>query len=136
MAKFIDNAPKTDESLQKRLANLRPWRKGDPFNCGKRIGRTKDAIAKWLREYLDDEQLFKDGQKLQRIQAIVSRLFSDSIRGDHKATNILLERAYGKVKDQVEVSGDIVESLGVLLAKRINKGEVEEPVQEEEPSDE
>src|SRR5690606_3221132 len=81
-----------------KLDNLKPFKKGDErIN---RAGRPKKlpALDTLLADVLGEE---KDGKSAA--QAILMALRSKAAKGDVRAAEVLLDRAYGKVKQPINV---------------------------------
>lgn len=59
-----------------------------------------------------DELLAKvlgtDGEGKSEAEAIIEALKKKAIRGDTRAAEILLERGYGKVRQDIDVKGNII----------------------------
>lgn len=81
--------------------NLRPqkWKKGQ---SGNPKGRPPvKRIEKLFQDFLYEVARSKDGQERQRMEVILHRLFANAANGDHKAIQTLLDRAFGKPKQEV-----------------------------------
>lgn len=78
--------------------NLKPFKKGEDSRRHK-TGRPKKIpqLDVLLAEILGDEQ-----NGITAAQAILSALRSKATKGDVKAAEILLDRAYGKAKQSVD----------------------------------
>ena len=109
-------APKKRKVSPNSLANLRPIKKGEVRNPG---GRPK-GLERIIREQT------KDGSEIVRVFLSV---FNGEVQPDGnlpstkdrmQAAEWLTERGYGKVKDQVELSGDAVNPVTMLVAA-VNK---------------
>ena len=109
-------APKKRKVSPNSLANLRPIKKGEIRNPG---GRPK-GLERIIREQT------KDGSEIVRVFLSV---FNGEVQPDGnlpstkdrmQAAEWLTERGYGKVKDQVELSGDAVNPVTMLVAA-VNK---------------
>jgi len=109
-------APKKRKVSPNSLANLRPIKKGEVRNPG---GRPK-GLERIIREQT------KDGSEIVRVFLSV---FNGEVQPDGnlpstkdrmQAAEWLTERGYGKVKDQVELSGDSVNPVTMLVAA-VNK---------------
>ena len=76
--------------------NLKPFKKGDPrINRG---GRPKlPDISEALEKVLNEE---KDG--IKALDAVLKALRTKAIRGDVRAIQELLDRAYGKSKQHID----------------------------------
>ena len=108
--------PKKRKVSPNSLANLRPIKKGEVRNPG---GRPK-GLERIIREQT------KDGSEIVRVFLSV---FNGEVQPDGnlpstkdrmQAAEWLTERGYGKVKDQVELSGDAVSPVTMLVAA-VNK---------------
>jgi len=109
-------APKKRKVSPNSLANLRPIKKGEVRNPG---GRPK-GLERIIREQT------KDGSEIVKVFLSV---FNGEVQPDGnlpstkdrmQAAEWLTERGYGKVKDQVELSGDAVNPVTMLVAA-VNK---------------
>lgn len=82
------------------IANLKPFKPGQSGNLK---GRPKKlpAIDDLLAEVLGEE----DGNSTAKI--ILESMVKQAKKGDVRAAELLLERAYGKPKQPIEHSGEI-----------------------------
>lgn len=82
----------------KRLDNLKPFARG---KSGNPKGRPKKLpqLDTLLAEVLGDE---KDG--ISAASAILMAIRSKAIRGDVRAAEVLLDRAWGKVKSHIDIT--------------------------------
>lgn len=110
---------KNSERTEKKLKNLKPFQKGKSGNPN---GRPKKLPE--LDELLKDILLDETNGKTQ-IELIVRTLVKQSLKGDIRASEILLNRSYGKVKEQIEMIEQVdkykelsIEELEVELIKR------------------
>lgn len=94
---------------------LKPFSKGD-----KRINRKgrpavlpglKEAIAKVLAEE-------KDG--VNALEAILKTMRAKAVKGDVRAAQELLDRAFGKPKQSIEHSGNVFENVIINITKKGN----------------
>ena len=94
------------------IQNLTPFKKGQ---CGNPKGRPKKLpdLDVLMAEVMGEEQNGKTAA-----QAILSAMRARAAKGDVKAAQLLLDRAYGKVKQSVELGGDI----GILWKESRNYG--------------
>lgn len=87
----------------RNIANIEPhkFKKGQ---SGNPKGRPKKlpALDVLMAEVLGEE---KDG--MTAAQAILAALRAKASRGDVKAAEVLLDRAYGKAKQDVKINGNI-----------------------------
>ena len=88
---------KNSGRTEKKLKNLKPFQKGKSGNPN---GRPKKLPE--LDELLKDILLDETNGKTQ-IELIVRTLVKQSLKGDIRASEILLNRSYGKVKEHIEV---------------------------------
>jgi hypothetical protein len=81
-------------------ANLKPFKKG---RSGNPKGRPKKLpeLDKLLADVLGDE---KDG--VSAAEAILRAIRAKATRGDVRAAEVLLDRAWGKVKSHVDITSD------------------------------
>ena len=96
--KAATKLPVNQENIAKRNANLKPFQKGQSGNPN---GRPKKLpqLDVLLAEVLGEE---KDG--FTAAQAILMKVRQKAIGGDMRAAEIILDRAYGKAKQSVEVT--------------------------------
>lgn len=80
--------------------NLKPFPKGKSGNPNGRPKKIPE-LDKLLADVLGDE---KDG--ITAAQAILMALRKKAASGDVRAAEVLLERAYGKAKQQIDHTGD------------------------------
>jgi hypothetical protein len=92
------------------------WKKGE---SGNPKGRPKKIpeLRELLANVLGDE---KDGKTAA--EAILMALRNKAIKGDVRAAELLLDRAYGRVKTELEHSGSI---LSVIRPKSLDEIEAE-----------
>lgn len=83
---------------RKGLANLKPFKKGQ---SGNPKGRPKKLpqLDELMAEVLGEE---KDG--ITAAKAILAKLRQKAISGDVRAAEIMLDRAYGKAKQSMEIT--------------------------------
>lgn len=79
--------------------NLKSWKKGQ---SGNPKGRPKKLPH--LEELLADI-LGEDKEGITAAEAILRALRAKATKGDIRAAEVLLERAYGKAKQGIELSG-------------------------------
>jgi hypothetical protein len=79
--------------------NLKSWKKGQSGNPN---GRPKKLPH--LEELLADI-LGEDKEGITAAEAILRALRAKATKGDIRAAEVLLERAYGKAKQGIELSG-------------------------------
>jgi hypothetical protein len=82
-------------------SRFKPGQSGNPNGRPKKI----PELDKLLADVLGEE---KDG--IEAAKAILMALRAKATKGDVRAAEVLLERAYGKIKQDVNLSG----SLGVV----------------------
>ena len=87
------------------IENLQPFKKGQ---SGNPKGRPKKLpeIDKLLADVLGEE---KDG--VTAAEAILKKLRAMAASGNLRAAEILLDRGYGKAKQQVDVKADISQTV-------------------------
>jgi len=80
-------------------ANLKPWKKGQSGNPKGRpkLPDIREALAKVLAEE-------KDG--VTALEATLAALRAKATKGDVRAAEALLDRAFGKAKQSVDVTSD------------------------------
>lgn len=117
-----ENTTEKQPVRENPIPNNKPFVKGD--SRINRNGRPKQLpeLDKLLVDALTDET----GDKSQ-IELILKTLINQSLSGDTRASEILLNRAYGKVTDKIEMKSEIVNpnSLGIdkeRLAELIEQG--------------
>lgn len=89
----------------------------NPQNINQRGQRNKAAVsfARSLREYIVKEgkvalKYVDDSGKqhtLTKIEAVVRTVYKEAINGNLVAVNFIAERVEGKVKDQLELTGEV-----------------------------
>ena len=86
-------------SNPKNIENLKPFKKGQ---SGNPKGRPKlPDISEAMAKILADE---KDGKTA--LDAILAALRSKAVKGDVRAAQELLDRAFGKSKQSLDVGGE------------------------------
>lgn len=90
----------------KSILNLKPFKKGeaknDPNRNNKGQPKKLPHLDKLLAEVLGEE---KDG--IDAAKAILMALRAKATKGDIRAAEVLLDRAYGKAKQYIESSVEI-----------------------------
>jgi hypothetical protein len=86
----------TGKNKPPKHTRFKPGQSGNPKGRPKKI----PAIDELLAEVLGEE---KDGKTAA--QVILMALRAKATKGDVRAAEVLLERAYGKVKERHELSG-------------------------------
>jgi len=96
--------------MSPNLQNLKPFVKGD--HRINRLGRPKsfDALRKLAQRIAAEELDSADGETITRIEALLRVLSSSRNAQDRKT---FLEYAYGKPKEQVDITG--AEGLKVII---------------------
>lgn len=86
-----------------KIENLKPFKKGkdERRNLSGRPAKIPE-LDKLLADVLGEE---KDGKTAA--QAILMALRAKASRGDVRAAEVLLERAYGKVKQNLQLNGSL-----------------------------
>ena len=79
----------------------KPFKKGQSGNPKGRVPKIPE-LDKLLAEVLGEE---KDG--IEAAKAILMALRAKATKGDVRAAEVLLDRAYGKAKERIEHSGEI-----------------------------
>jgi hypothetical protein len=92
-------------ATKKQIANLIPPKKGEIRNPKGRPTKLPE-LDKLLADILGEE---KDG--VTAAEAILKALRAKASRGDIRAAEVLLERAYGKAKQYINLTGDITVDL-------------------------
>lgn len=90
----------TAKNSEKTVKNLKPFPKGKSGNPN---GRPKKlpALEELLLSNMSEE---KDG--IMAVDLVIKKLRQKAIQGDMKAIEYLLDRVYGKMKDNV-ISGSV-----------------------------
>ena len=116
MAKKKEKKPERElaEWEKKRNANLKPWKKGQ---CGnpkaKGVGRPSGkSILKYIEEYKDTEiSRTTRGESITAARALAQLVWAralDPKRKDSvKYINMILDRLYGRSKQQIEHKGEL-----------------------------
>lgn len=79
------------------MKNLKPFKKNDPRINKKGAPKKLPALDILLAELLGEE---KNG--MTAADAVLRSIFAKALKGDVRAAELLLERAYGKVKQPIE----------------------------------
>jgi hypothetical protein len=69
-------------------------------------------ITDRLNELLDST-IEHNGKQISVKDALYTKLIEKAVKGDIKSMTLLLDRAYGKASDKIEVTGKDGESLGI-----------------------
>ncbi len=97
--------------------NLKPFKKGKDDRRNLKGRPTKlPELDKLLIDVLGEE---KDG--IEAAKAVLMALRNKAIRGDVRAAEVLLERAYGKTKQNLDLKAEIVNYNTVLTKKEIKE---------------
>ena len=83
------------------IQNLKPFKKGKSGNPKGRPKKLPDI------DELLDKVLGTDGKGKSEAEAILTALMAKAKKGDVRAAEVLLDRAYGKVKQTIESTVDI-----------------------------
>lgn len=93
--------------------NLKPWQPGQSGNPNGRPA-TK-YIEEEFQAFLRELAKSKDGTERERLQVIMARLFHDAANGNVKASTELLNRAFGKAKQDINLGGQKDNPVGLAL---------------------
>jgi hypothetical protein len=93
--------------------NLKSWKKGQSGNPN---GRPKKLPH--LEELLADI-LGEDKEGITAAEAILRALRAKATKGDIRAAEVLLERAYGKAKQGIELSGLNNEPIQIIINDKL-----------------
>lgn len=90
----------------------KPWKKGQSGNPAGRPPKLPD-LEKLLAKVLDGE---KDGKTAA--ERILDALEAKAAKGDIRAAEVLLDRGYGKVKETIQLNGEITEIRRTVISKK------------------
>jgi hypothetical protein len=93
--------------------NLKSWKKGQ---SGNPKGRPKKLPH--LEELLADI-LGEDKEGITAAEAILRALRAKATKGDIRAAEVLLERAYGKAKQGIELTGANSEPIQIIINDKL-----------------
>ena len=93
----------TEKKKRGRPENLKPFQKGNPGGPGRPKTRELDAM---VREFLAQSVPSRNGGDKTLLEAIFAGLSAKAAKGDSKAAGLLLERGYGKAKQEIVLTGD------------------------------
>jgi hypothetical protein len=96
--------------------NLKPWPKGVSGNP-KGNPPTKH-IEQIFQDFLNEIARSKDGQERARLEVIMARLFHDAAAGKERSAQILLERAFGRAKQDINLAGAVELKVEPLIIKK------------------
>jgi hypothetical protein len=98
--KRLTNSLKTQMANPKpNLNNLTPFKKGNRASVGKGRPPKLPHLDKLLDEVLGEEK-----NNMTAMKAVVLSLLNKAVKGDVRAAEILLERAYGKAKQAMDIT--------------------------------
>jgi Family of unknown function (DUF5681) len=93
--------------------NLKPFKKGQSGNLKGRP-RKLPGIDKLLIQVLGEKQANSQGVEMTAAEAVFRGLLARAVKGDTRAAEILLDRAYGKVVQRNELTGKDGKDLPIL----------------------
>lgn len=101
----------------KNKDNLKPFPKGNTFGTGR--PKKLPALDLIMANVMGQE---KDG--ITAAEAIIMKLREQAAKGDIKAAQLLLDRAYGKAKQNIDITtqGEKVTVPTIIFTKDGNKG--------------
>jgi hypothetical protein len=89
---------KKESTKKKRIANLKPFKKGQSGNLNgrpKKLPKLDDLLAEVLGEEVGGKTVAK---------SILIKLSQKAKAGDVRAAELVLDRAYGKAKQSMEIT--------------------------------
>jgi hypothetical protein len=85
----------------------------------KAAGKPKPRIKELLVDFLDDidpkDKPGKGRQKRKRIRRIIETAYDHAIAGDGRARDTILDRAYGKPVQEIEVRTDVAIDAPIII---------------------
>lgn len=85
------------------------------FETRKRGPNLGAMIQAQAMEIIEDEH----GEKRERLEVLVRRLWEFAMDGDMKAVQVLFDRGFGKVTDTIDIEGDSKLSHAVMLPTKL-----------------
>jgi hypothetical protein len=104
------------------IKNLKPFKKGETGNPNGRPPKLPD-IDVLLADVLGEE---KDGKTAA--QAILMALRAKAAKGDVRAAEVLLDRGWGKVKQPIDHSGQVIFHAPQINRPPLESGNSGEPI--------
>ena len=83
--------------------NLIPAKKGEVRNPNGRPATKK--VDEVFREFVYQMAKNSNGEQKERLQRIIESQYLAAVKGDTRAAEFIMNRAFGKVKESVELSG-------------------------------
>jgi hypothetical protein len=95
-----------------------PGYTGNPAGCPKRT----ETLERRLQDIFDEEReitVIEDGKKIKRKMPLIEALFRQYLQrasaGDRQAFRDLLDRAYGKPRQRVDLGGQDGEGIQIII---------------------
>lgn len=97
--------------MEKEEKVFRPGKNGGKLKTGGNNGggrpRKIPELEQVLADVLGEERKLSTGEIITAGEAIIRALMAQAAKGNVHAAKVLLERAYGKPKQEITVTGDL-----------------------------
>lgn len=95
---MANHNPQTNPNSLRNLESHK-WKKGQCPNTKGRSGAYN--VATEFKRFLLSRATANNGERVERLKALMTRLFASAMNGDNRSAEILLDRGFGKPKQEI-----------------------------------